>query len=152
MAALSVILDIVLILISLVLIVAVLMQEGQKQGLGAIAGGAETFFGSGKNKGVDAKLAKITKIAAVVFIVLAIATTIVVSHTTKPAADLSALTGVEEAVEGEAEAAVEAVEEGAEAAVEAVEEGAEEAVEAVEEGAEAAVEAVEEEVEAAAAN
>lgn len=80
MTALSIILNIVLILISIVLIAVVLMQQGQRQGLGAIAGGAETFFGKGKSKGLDAKLAKITKIAAVAFIVLAIACTIVVSH------------------------------------------------------------------------
>ena len=79
MNALVIILNIVLILISIVLIAVVLMQQGQRQGLGAIAGGAETFFGK-NGKGMDAKLAKITKIAAVVFIVLAIATTIVVSH------------------------------------------------------------------------
>ena len=80
MTALSIILNIVLILISIVLVAVVLMQQGQRQGLGAIAGGAETFFGKGKAKGLDAKLAKITKIAAIAFIVLAIASTIVVSH------------------------------------------------------------------------
>lgn len=79
MNALAIILNIVLILISIVLIAVVLMQQGQRQGLGAIAGGAETFFGK-NGKGADVKLAKITKIAAVVFIVLAIATTMVVSH------------------------------------------------------------------------
>ena len=87
MTALSIILNIVLILISLVLIAVVLMQQGQRQGLGAIAGGAETFFGKGKAKGLDAKLAKITKIAAIVFIVLAIACTIVVSHINNVEAD-----------------------------------------------------------------
>ncbi len=83
MTALSIVLDIVLILISLVLIAAVLMQQGQRQGLGAIAGGADTFFGKNKAKGLDGKLQKITKIAAVVFIVLAIVTTIVVAHNSK---------------------------------------------------------------------
>lgn len=81
MNALAIILNIVLILISIVLIAVVLMQQGQRQGLGAIAGGAETFLGKNAAKGLDGKLAKITKIAAVVFIVLAIATTIIVSHT-----------------------------------------------------------------------
>ena len=75
-----IVLDIVLILVSIVLVGVVLMQQGQRQGLGAISGGAETFFGKGKAKGLDAKLAKITKIAAIAFIVLAIASTIVVSH------------------------------------------------------------------------
>ena len=75
----TIVLFIALILLSLVLVVAVLMQQGQRQGLGAIAGGADTFLGKGKAKGIDAKLAKITKIAAVVFIILAIITTVVVS-------------------------------------------------------------------------
>lgn len=135
MGALSVILDIILILISIVLIIAVLMQEGQKQGLGAIAGGADTFFGKGKAKGIDAKLAKITKIAAIVFIVLAIATTIVVSHNAKtditPADLLTEEVPAEEVVEEAAEEAEEAVEE----AAEEVEAAAEEVEEAVEEAA-----------------
>lgn len=94
MNALSIILNIVLILISIVLIAVVLMQQGQRQGLGAISGGAETFFGKGKARGLDAKLQKITKIAAVAFIVLAIATTMVVAHINNDAqqAALEALT------------------------------------------------------------
>ena len=71
MNAWTVILDIVLILISIVLIIAVLLQQGQRQGLGAIAGGAETFFGKNKAKGYEAKMARITKIGAAVFIVAA---------------------------------------------------------------------------------
>ena len=96
MTALSIILDIVLILISLVLIAAVLMQQGQRQGLGAIAGGAETFFGKNKSRGLDGKLQKITKIAAVVFIVLAIVTTLVVAHN---ASSSAAVTDVNAAVQ-----------------------------------------------------
>ena len=96
MTALSIILAIVLILISLVLIAAVLMQQGQRQGLGAIAGGAETFFGKNKSRGLDGKLQKITKIAAVVFIVLAIVTTIVVAHN---ASSSAAVTDVNAAVQ-----------------------------------------------------
>ena len=96
MTALSIVLDIVLILISLVLIAAVLMQQGQRQGLGAIAGGAETFFGKNKSRGLDGKLQKITKIAAVVFIVLAIVTTIVVAHN---ASSSAAVTDVNAAVQ-----------------------------------------------------
>ena len=96
MTALSIILDIVLILISLVLIAAVLMQQGQRQGLGAIAGGAETFYGKNKSRVLDGKLQKITKIAAVVFIVLAIVTTIVVAHN---ASSSAAVTDVNAAVQ-----------------------------------------------------
>lgn len=128
MTALSIILNIVLILISLVLIAVVLMQQGQRQGLGAIAGGAETFFGKGKAKGLDAKLAKITKIAAIAFIVLAIACTIVVSHIDNGAEVVVPETVVEtveteEAVETEA-AEVETTEAVEEPAEEATEEAA----------------------------
>ena len=80
----SIIIDIVLILISIVLIVTVLMQEGQRQGLGAIGGGAETFFGKNKAKSMEGRLQKITKIAAAVFTKtpshLAIVATIMTSH------------------------------------------------------------------------
>ena len=128
MTALSIILNIVLILISIVLIAVVLMQQGQRQGLGAIAGGAETFFGKGKAKGLDAKLAKITKIAAIAFIILAIACTIVVSHIDKGEEVVVPETVVEtveteEAVETEA-AEVETTEAVEEPAEEATEEAA----------------------------
>ena len=104
MNAWTIILDIVLILISIVLIIAVLLQQGQRQGLGAIAGGAETFFGKNKAKSYEAKMAKITKIGAAIFIVAAIAATIVASHT--GAADTTDATGdvtapVEETTDGE---------------------------------------------------
>lgn len=115
MTALSVILDIILILISLVLIVAVLMQQGQKQGLGAISGGAETFFGKGMAKGANEKLAKYTKIATVIFIVLAIVTTIVVSHIEKPSINdlLNSYAASEDVMEDEAAAEAEGTEEAA---------------------------------------
>ena len=124
MTGLSIVLDIVLILISLVLIVSVLMQQGQRQGLGAISGGAETFFGKGKAKGIDAKLAKLTKIAAVCFIVLAIAATIVVSHNTT-----SSVASIDDVIESVQDELAEATNEDAE---EPVEEPAEEPTEETE--------------------
>ena len=64
MTGLSIFVDIVLILISILLIVVVLMQEGQRQGLGAIGGGAETFFGKNKAQSMEGKLQRITRIVA----------------------------------------------------------------------------------------
>ena len=110
MNAWTVILDIVLILISIVLIIAVLLQQGQRQGLGAIAGGAETFFGKNKAKSYEAKMAKITKIGATVFIIAAIAATIVASHSAPDTADVTDDTLVsteEEAVDETADEAAE---------------------------------------------
>lgn len=80
MQALVIVINILLILVALVIIVAVLMQQGNRAGLGAIGGGAETFFGKSKAKSIEAKLSRITKIAAVVFIALAIACTILTAR------------------------------------------------------------------------
>ena len=63
---------VLLVLTSLVLIVTVLLQPGESNGLGAIAGGAETFFGKNKAKSMEGKLALATKVSAVVFIVCAL--------------------------------------------------------------------------------
>lgn len=69
----------ILIVTSLILIIVVLMQEGRADGLsGAIAGGAETFFGKNKGRTVEQKLVKVTKALAVVFFVLSLAATLVV--------------------------------------------------------------------------
>lgn len=81
MTAVTIIIDIVLILVSILLIVTVLMQQGQRQGLGAIGGGAETFFGKNKAKSYEGKLAMLTKICAVIFITLSIVATIVTGNT-----------------------------------------------------------------------
>ena len=61
----------VLIIASILIIVLVLMQEGNSQGLsGAIAGGADTFFGKNKGHTMQSKLKKITTIVSIVFFVI----------------------------------------------------------------------------------
>lgn len=72
MGVLSIIATVVLVLAALVLIATVLLQPGESNGLGAIAGGAETFFGKSKAKTMEGKLALATKVAAGVFIVMAL--------------------------------------------------------------------------------
>ena len=65
------ILGIILIVASLFLIIAVLMQSSKSHRLsGTIAGGAETFFGKSKGSTIDKKLSKPTTIVAIVFVVL----------------------------------------------------------------------------------
>ena len=54
------------------LIISVLMQQGNRAGLGTIGGGAETFFGKSKAKSYEGKLELITKISAAVFTILVI--------------------------------------------------------------------------------
>ena len=65
----SLFLTIIQLLAALFLICVVLLQSGKSAGLsGAIAGGADTFMS--KSKGLDEKLAKMTKWVALVFVLL----------------------------------------------------------------------------------
>ena len=65
-------LTIVFVIVCIALSVVVLLQEG-KSGLGSLAGGSsETFWGKNKGRSAEGKLALITKILAVVFILLAL--------------------------------------------------------------------------------
>jgi len=60
---------IIQVLLALALIASVILQSGKAAGLsGAIAGGAETFFG--KKKGIDDFLSKITIIVSSAFFLL----------------------------------------------------------------------------------
>jgi len=60
------------ILSSIGIIVVVILQQGRQAGLsGAIAGGAETFFGKNKGRSIEARLAKVTKIIATAFFLIA---------------------------------------------------------------------------------
>ncbi len=71
MAVVKYILIALLMLVEIFLIAVVLLQSGRKAGLsGAIAGGAETFFGKNKARSFEGKLQRWTKISAVLFIVL----------------------------------------------------------------------------------
>ncbi len=64
-------LGIILIVASIFLIIAVLMQSGKSHRLsGTIAGGAETFFGKTKGKAIDKFLSKLTTVIALIFVVL----------------------------------------------------------------------------------
>ena len=65
---------IILLIASIILIISILLQSGNSDGLsGSIAGGAEQLFGKCKSRGYDALLAKNTTVAAIVYIVVALA-------------------------------------------------------------------------------
>ena len=59
------------VLVCIVATVLVLLQEGRSQGLGAIAGAAETYWGKNKGRSIEGKLVLFTKILAIAFIVIA---------------------------------------------------------------------------------
>lgn len=59
---------------SIVLILSVLLQSSNSDGLsGSIAGGAEQLFGKKKARGYEALLSKVTVVCAILFIVLSLA-------------------------------------------------------------------------------
>lgn len=69
-------LTIIHVIITVVLIVTVLLQSGKQQGLsGAIAGGAETFFGKNKGRTLDSMFRKLTAVFAALFIISSLALT-----------------------------------------------------------------------------
>lgn len=67
------VIGIILLVMAVFLVVAVLMQSGKDKRLsGAIAGGADTFFGKTKGSAFDKVLSKVTSVVAVIFTLLVI--------------------------------------------------------------------------------
>ena len=62
----------IFVLVCIAATVLVLLQEGRSQGLGAIAGAAESYWGRNKGRSMEGNLEKWTKILMVVFFVLAV--------------------------------------------------------------------------------
>ena len=61
------------IFICIFLTIVVLMQESKQNGLsGAISGAADTYWGKNKGRSMEGKLVTITKVLAVLFVVIAI--------------------------------------------------------------------------------
>ncbi len=73
MAALKIVISVLYIIVSVALIALVLMQEGKTQGLGSIAGAAETYWGKNKGRSMEGMLVKITRVLAVLFLLLTMA-------------------------------------------------------------------------------
>lgn len=72
MEALRMIVNIIFILVCIALTVLVLMQEGKSAGLGTISGAAETYWGKNKGRSMEGLLVRITKVLAVLFMLLAV--------------------------------------------------------------------------------
>jgi preprotein translocase, secG subunit len=72
MTILKYVLMVLFVLVCIIATVLVLMQEGRSQGLGAIAGAAETYWGKNKGRSMEGNLVKWTKILTAVFFLLAI--------------------------------------------------------------------------------
>ena len=78
MGTLKLVLTVVDVIAAVFLTAVIMLQSGKSAGLsGAIAGGADTFLSKNKAKSVDAKLAKMTKWVAILWVVLTLALSIV---------------------------------------------------------------------------
>ena len=62
MTILKYVLMVLFVLVCIIATVLVLMQEGRSQGLGAIAGAAETYWGKNNGRSMEGNLVKWTKI------------------------------------------------------------------------------------------
>ena len=71
MEILRIILTVIFAIDCIALTIVVLLQEGKQQGLGSIAGVADTYWGKNKGRSMEGALVKSTKFLAVLFIVLA---------------------------------------------------------------------------------
>ena len=73
MKVLHIILTVIQVLCALGLVSIVMMQTGTEGGLGAITGSSDSFLSKNKSATREAKLAKLTKWVAAVFMVLTLA-------------------------------------------------------------------------------
>ena len=64
-------LSILFVIVCVFLTAVVLMQEGKHQGLGSIGGLAESYWGKIRGRSAEGTLEKLTRVAAVVFLLLA---------------------------------------------------------------------------------
>lgn len=55
------------------LTIVVLLQEGKSAGLGTIGGMADSYWGQNKGRSMEGTLVKVTRVLAVLFILLALA-------------------------------------------------------------------------------
>jgi preprotein translocase subunit SecG len=71
----ALVIGILLVIMAVVLVVAVLMQEGKTQGLGSLGGSMNdsSYWGKNKSRSMEGALEKITKVLAVIFFILAFA-------------------------------------------------------------------------------
>lgn len=73
MSVWEIILGALLIIASIVMIIVIILQEGNQQGIGVVSGGADTFFSKNKARSYDAFLARATKWFAIGFVVVVLA-------------------------------------------------------------------------------
>lgn len=72
MSVYEIVFGVILVAVSLFIIVFTLAQESKGQGLSAAIMGDNSFMAAGRERGIDAKLAKATKVCGAIFFVATI--------------------------------------------------------------------------------
>ena len=72
MGVLRIIMTIIFIIDCIALTIIVLLQECKSAGLGTIGGADETYWGKNKSRSMEGAMVRITRIMAILFMVLAI--------------------------------------------------------------------------------
>ena len=73
MEILKTVLMILLAIDCIALTIVVLLQEGKSAGIGTIGGMADSYWGQNKGRSMEGTLVKVTRVLAVLFILLALA-------------------------------------------------------------------------------
>lgn len=73
MGVLGIVLGVVLGIVSMAIIVVIILQEGNQQGIGVVTGAADSYFSKNKARSIDAFLSRWTKVFAAVFVLFVIA-------------------------------------------------------------------------------
>lgn len=73
MSGLEITLGALLIVFAIIMIIVIILQEGNQQGIGVVTGGADSFFSKNKARSIDAFLSRWTKIIAIGFVIFVIA-------------------------------------------------------------------------------
>ena len=73
METLKTVLMILLAIDCIALTIVVLLQEGKSAGLGTIGGMADSYWGQNKGRSMEGTLVKVTRVLAVLFILLSLA-------------------------------------------------------------------------------
>ena len=77
MAVVEIILSVIYVILGVAISAVILMQEGKSQGLGALGGIADSYWGKNKGRSMEGALEKFTKYGAMAFMLITIAMNVI---------------------------------------------------------------------------
>ena len=77
MAVAEINLSVIYVILGVAISAVILMQEGKSQGLGALGGIADSYWGKNKGRSMEGALEKFTKYGAIAFMLITIAMNVI---------------------------------------------------------------------------